>query len=428
MVVRKWEHAGMTCCIRHGSLSVPCGYVRVPEGTRRAVLRLGPATRACDSDTAENVRLIVGRVIDEMERHVSGVEGSEDSPVASWARELRAALGATVSRHESDGVADVSVSAYDLLPQEERDAIAWVREHGGLERVKAQRRESMPRAAYERKKAGFLGHIAECETALGRRNERISELEERVRVREHANDELNEELNAMRPRLMPEGMDWPTVDGEPVVIGERMRSCGIDDCKVVGIDPGNSRLILASDNIEEGKATYFTDFAECCHRPAPKVLDADGAEIRAGDRVWSTQLDEPHEWIVIDPHGDRDDSQTVLVSIGDRTGHARPENLTHRAPVLAADGRPLREGDHVWHVKTGREYVVVEPSYGDTVVVRLAKYDDAEGEQYAPDQLTHERPDSWERIEENARSCTCVMEAIGLVRRARALAERERGE
>ena len=32
MVVRKWEHAGMTCCIRHGLLGAPCGYVRVPEG------------------------------------------------------------------------------------------------------------------------------------------------------------------------------------------------------------------------------------------------------------------------------------------------------------------------------------------------------------------------------------------------------------
>ena len=35
------------------------------------------------------------------------------------------------------GIADdVSMSAYDLLPQEERDAIAWVREHGGLDAVK----------------------------------------------------------------------------------------------------------------------------------------------------------------------------------------------------------------------------------------------------------------------------------------------------
>lgn len=32
MIVRKWEHAGMTCAIRHGIFDIPCGYVLVPEG------------------------------------------------------------------------------------------------------------------------------------------------------------------------------------------------------------------------------------------------------------------------------------------------------------------------------------------------------------------------------------------------------------
>lgn len=34
MFVRRWEHAGMACAIRHGAFGVPCGYVRVPEGHR----------------------------------------------------------------------------------------------------------------------------------------------------------------------------------------------------------------------------------------------------------------------------------------------------------------------------------------------------------------------------------------------------------
>ena len=32
MIIRKWEHAGMTCAIRHGVFGCPCGYVRIPEG------------------------------------------------------------------------------------------------------------------------------------------------------------------------------------------------------------------------------------------------------------------------------------------------------------------------------------------------------------------------------------------------------------
>ena len=96
----------------------------------------------------------------EMERHVSGHEGADDSPVARWARELRHAMKSDTSdecdaqntswhdpadaagvtsdtqKVTRDPAEDVTMSAYDLLPQEDREAIAWVRDHGGLERVK----------------------------------------------------------------------------------------------------------------------------------------------------------------------------------------------------------------------------------------------------------------------------------------------------
>ena len=103
-----------------------------------------------------------------------------------------------------------------------------------------------------------------------------------------------------------------------------------------------------------------------------------------------------------------------------------PYRLTHRAPVLAADGEPLEVGQTVWNVKTGERYVVGAFA-GGCVNVSDGR---GGGLQLLPSQLTHERPvaDTWERLEEDARSCTCVVEAIDLVRRCRALAERERGE
>ena len=161
-------------------------------------------------------RLMVLSVVGEMELYVRARQYCDELPEARWAHKLRKALDA--GRDPAD---DVSMPAYDLLPEDEREAVAWVREHGGLDSVKAQRYESMPRAAHERKKAGFLDHIAECETALGRRNQRIAELEERVRVRERANDELNEELNAMRPRLM-------TVDALRAAIEETCTRLGVE--------------------------------------------------------------------------------------------------------------------------------------------------------------------------------------------------------
>ena len=50
-------------------------------GTLGDVARQIERERACDADTIENVRLIVGGVVDEMERHILGHEGMEDSPV-----------------------------------------------------------------------------------------------------------------------------------------------------------------------------------------------------------------------------------------------------------------------------------------------------------------------------------------------------------
>jgi len=67
-------------------------------------------------------------VIEDMERHCSGVEGMEDSPVARWAKELREAIG------KSDDV--TTMSAYDLLSERERKVLdMWPRFEGTGEPV-----------------------------------------------------------------------------------------------------------------------------------------------------------------------------------------------------------------------------------------------------------------------------------------------------
>lgn len=177
--------------------------------------------------------------------------------------------------------ADVSMSAYDLLPQEEREAIAWVREHGGLdavrkmaaitldvyqrlvdgnvglemletdadtidsmmaeideaivkrgkERMVAQKllEESVPRVTYERHIIKRQRQIDESHAALRRRNERVAELEhERDDLREMVR-QLNASTDEMEKRLMPEGMEWlaemwPRFENsEPLSIGDEVR-------------------------------------------------------------------------------------------------------------------------------------------------------------------------------------------------------------
>ena len=164
--------------------------------------------QACDGDTAENVRLIVGGVVDDMERHVLGHEGMEDIPVDRWARELGEALGghetditdtaatqspscadtsetASVSSDAAkvtrDPAEDVSMSAYDLLPQEEREAIAWVREHGGLEIV-GNRDDA-------------LGYVLDW-------------LRDLCGVKKDETKDLDEMMQTVESRLMPDGMEW----------------------------------------------------------------------------------------------------------------------------------------------------------------------------------------------------------------------------
>ena len=337
-------------------------------------------------------RMRVLSVVTEMERHVSGVEGAEDSPVARWARELREALGGDGRDH----AADVSVSAYDLLPPDEREAIAWVREHGGIESVKAQRRESMPRAAYERKKAGFLDHIAECETALGRRREIISELNHRA-------SDLTRENAELRKRAMPEGYEWPRYEsGEPVMLGDSVVKYVADgEFEVRSIEFREGVTYLREGFRTEGVVIVLP--GERVKRSEPKVLDADGVEIRVGDTVWSTR--EPKSGTVVYAYPPGDDGQPS-VKVGAFWHHA--SELTHRAPVLAADGKPLREGETVFDKDTGDRFEV--DGFSEDGFVVCWDVDKCEADiEIKPSQLTHERPetDSWGRLEEDAGKLAC---------------------
>lgn len=71
-------------------------------------------------------------------------------------------------------------------------------------------------------------------------------------------------------------------------------------------------------------------------RPAPKVLDADGVEIKVGDTVYGVGRSQ-HSFDVIDPHHiDPEVGETFSVRCYDRDEHeechCKPKLLTHIAP------------------------------------------------------------------------------------------------
>lgn len=383
-------------------------------------------------ERVSRVRILA--VVTKMERHVLGHEGMEDSPVARWARELRGALDGDKHDHA-----------------DEREAIAWVRKHGGLDAVKEEWQSRVPRDRYERRRQRLLDHIAECEEALGRRNERIAEMGKHVQS-------LTTENADMRKRLMPDGCEWPCFeDGEPVRPGDRLLDGDGDWFEAVSFMftcdwwsiRGYQTEGFGDLNDKTRRSLEGMAYGTRVKRPAPKVLDADGVEIREKCDVW--WICEGDERGV---HAERLCVETIcpngLIECSPYNGgtwvYLEPSELYVNKPVPASDGKPLREGETVWNVKTGERYVVGAFA-GGCVNVSDGR---GGGLQLLPSQLTHERPDSLDRLAEDIGAMVvawrsnrdlfdaqeaaagCVGENTlgaaldGLVRRCRALAERDR--
>lgn len=468
----------------------------------------------------------VSRVASDMERHVLGHEGMEDSPVARWARELREALGG----RDEEEVTDVATIRKDAM-----EAYEWVCENGGLDAVKRRWEclsyyvDPVPRACMEKRLARLQRQIDESHAALRRRNERIAELGHRV-------SDLTTENAELRRRAMPEGCEWPRYEEAPMdnyegeewrpvngfeskyevsnygrvrSIDHEVKSLGgyrtvkgrilkqrvehgycrvqlsiskhehphkqvhrlvaeafvpnpdnkpevnhIDGCKtnncaenlewatssensVHAIENGlqrpktdeelqkmwdaSSKPVIRDDGewyasaskaaesigaerssvakaIRRGGSIYghTYHYADEGERPAPKVLDADGVEIRVGDKLYDIKTGFGRTVRAINANKTIEFDGYV-----DRGWLAK--FFTHRAPVLAADGRPLREGEHVWHVETGTELVIKElPKPGAYQAVVVFAPPASHLTSFDPDRLTHERPDSWERLEDDA--------------------------
>lgn len=369
-----------------------------------------------------------------------------------------------------DPGADTTMSAYDLLPEDGREALDWVREHGGLDEVEAE-------WGYAHDRTGLANSVA---VRLGVDPLTDADISKKVM------DELDR-------RLMPDGCEWPRYEsGEPVAFG--------DEVTKNGEEFGAGAFEVFSDG------SYVLNFrayskGERVKRPAPKVLDADGVEIEVGDDLYSVEGMLKFHVSAIDKKSGRIATEAMFAL----DKWADPKMYTHRAPVLAADGKPLEVGQTVYVIANGKTHHVTEVDavskrfrsmeqvdgshwldpmcfthqrlvvdadgvpikVGDTVyftdgreqecnTVVHAKYD-YKDEPYVqlgrlndvgyptytncscidPSQLTHTKPeslDSWERIEEDADATAHLFDAFDadasarirdLVRRARALAERD---
>ena len=357
----------------------------------------------------------IADIADQIERE-SDVETVRSDAMEAWRWVRRRGGIETLELHE-ETFADLMRQRdeyRDLARGYERDA-TWVREHGGLDAVIAVWENDVP--------------LAEAV---------ISELWPDGRPDECGNDIVMEEL---RRRLMPEGMEWMLWDdGKPVTYDDAP-----DDVIGVYLALDGSGYVLMTDLPDQ----LMSESSERVRRPA--VLAADGEPLEVGQTVW--RIDTGAEYWVKSGQTITSDAVVIIrkTDCDCESEIVKASQLTHQRPVLDADGVPIREGDTVWDTdaESDTPLTVVEVS---SDLIRC-EYTWKDGKTYRPcyppDQLTHQRPDSWERIEEDAKKDRCsyfgakyqdcgictqlatscsISKARDLVRRCRALAERERGE
>lgn len=251
---------------------------------------------------------------------------------------------------------------------------------------------------------------------------------------------LDELFDAIEQATLPQGCEWPKdrngksiKPNDPVnIYGEKMRIVAISH---------KDRLCIRPWEKANGGGGFWVKSSEVSLSPCgqetgaeKKVLDADDNRVHIGDTVYATS-DDATEFTVSGFRGGK-----VIVK---RAGHASkdiyPWFITRHPFVLAADGKPLREGETVYSVNFGYEYRVDRFSKSNSGGFEVWVIDDDEDCVCCtkPDHLTHERPDSWERLEEDARRLDIDLDDTtddyprmsccrDLVRRAKKLAEVKR--
>lgn len=153
----------------------------------------------------------------------------------------------------------------------------------------------------------------------------------------------------------------------------------------------------------------------------------DGKPVMIGDRFIDHKANERTVRSVIV----NNDGVELRTFDGTFDWHETGERVKRHAPkVLDADGVEIKVGDTVWFKGNPRPYAVVEVKDGSVRLHSKTHCSEESATTVWTDILTHIVPDSWERLEEDAEfndETGIVGGNLDIVRRAKALAGMEVG-
>lgn len=219
--------------------------------------------------------------------------------------------------------------------------------------------------------------------------------------------------------VVPKGFEWPMVDGELVVPGDGLYG---EDGKYYMAGLVSFTFMKGESRVDmtDGTAWYFPEASELLTRTKPHktLLDRDGVPIDVGDTVYlaveGDELygDEPLEVIRIHTDGYH------AVEVRNNNGfivNYDPNHFTHERPLKTADGKLIEVGDVYYGDTDGVAWRVLGLDGPKGFPVRCIKDGGNAKRDLKPEWLHAERPDSWERLREDARkSCTEYWGCVGI--------------
>lgn len=183
-------------------------------------------------------------------------------------------------------------------------------------------------------------------------------------------------------------------DGEPIQFGDVIHIWKKEITTLNNFMFCSDGRIYLNDYIED--PTISLEGGEALERPQPKVYDADGVEIKVGDTVYRVEGD----WFGHVEGFETDGCVEDIVLCDSMKSPAK--FLTHKKPVLDADGVPINVGDTVWDIEDGTRSIVESVTMIDSDGNTICCKDNCIGHlHYKPDQLTHKEPDSIEKLRDD---------------------------